>query len=78
MIRNRSYLDTTNPPGQIVNKIPNLEMPLGRAIEAFKQEEIDGLRGRVHELEKELKYMRSKNLELYLELENKHKNFSNF
>ncbi len=81
MIRKSPQYDTTTPPGQIVN----LEMPLGRAIEAFRAEETEGLVRRVQQLEKELKYERDLRLRLYSELkfaeyqlENSKKNFSNF
>ncbi len=74
MIRKSPQYDTTTPPGQIVN----LEMPLGRAIEAFRAEEMEGLVRRVQQLEKELKYVRSQNLLLYAELQDSKKNFSNF
>jgi hypothetical protein len=74
MIRKSPQYDTTTPPGQIVN----LEMPLGRAIEAFKAEEMEGLVRRVQQLENELKYTRSQNLQLYAELLDSKKNFSNF
>lgn len=68
------HKDTTHPPGQYVN----LEMPLKRAVEAFRDEEMDGLRGRVLQLEAELRYLRQRNLALYAELESIKKNFSNF
>jgi hypothetical protein len=74
MIRKSPQHDTTTPPGQIIN----LEMPLGRAIEAFRAEEMEGLVRRVQQLEKELKYVRSQNLLLYAELQDSKKNFSNF
>jgi hypothetical protein len=74
MIRKSPQYDTTTPPGQIVN----LEMPLGRAIEAFKAEEMEGLVRRVQQLENELKYARGENLRLYSELQDSKKNFSNF
>jgi len=74
MMHKPAHKDTVNPPAQIVN----LEMPLGRAIEAFRDEETEGLVRRVLQLEKELKYVRSENLRLYAELENSKKNFSNF
>lgn len=74
MMHKSAYKDTTNPPGQIVN----LEMPLGRAIEAFRAEEIEGLVRRVQQLENELKYARGENLRLYSELQDSKKNFSNF
>jgi hypothetical protein len=77
MIRKSPQYDTTTPPGQIVN----LEMPLGRAIEAFKAEEMEGLVRRVQQLENELKYERGLRLRLLAtnyELENRLKNFSNF
>jgi len=74
MMHKSAHKDTTNPPGQTVN----LEMPLGRAIEAFKAEETEGLVRRVLQLETELKYVRGENLRLYLELQDSKKNFSNF
>ncbi len=78
MIRKSPQYDTTNPPGQITNRVVNLEMPLGRAIEAFKAEETEGLVRRVQQLEKELKYERELRLRLNFELESCKKNFSNF
>ncbi len=74
MMHKPAHKDTVNPPGQIVN----LEMPLGRAIEAFKAEETEGLVRRVLQLEKELKYERELRLRLNFELESCKKNFSNF
>ena len=74
MMHKSAHKDTTNPPGQIVN----LEMPLGRAIETFKAEEMEGLVRRVQQLENELKYARGENLRLYSELQDSKKNFSNF
>jgi len=77
MIRTPPQHNTVNPPGQIRNP-PHMEVPLGRAIDAFRDEEMAGLRGRVAQLEKELKYVRGENLRLYAEVENGKKNFSNF
>jgi hypothetical protein len=74
MMHKSAHKDTTNPPGQIIN----LEMPLGRAIETFKAEEMEGLVRRVQQLENELKYARGENLRLYSELQDSKKNFSNF
>jgi hypothetical protein len=65
MMHKSAHKDTTNPPGQIVN----LEMPLGRAIEAFRAEEMEGLVRRVQQLENELKHLRARNLDLYLQLQ---------
>lgn len=70
MLTKRACLDTVNPPGQIVNP-PHLEVPLTRAVEAFRDEEIEGLVRRVRQLENELKYERSERTRLYLELEAK-------
>ena len=67
MMHKQPHNDTTIPPGQIINKIPNLEMPLTRAVEAFQGEQIEGLVRRVHQLENELKYVRDLNTRLYLE-----------
>lgn len=78
MLRKSPRYDTTNPPGQIINPVVNLEMPLGKAIEAFKAEETEGLIRRIQQLEKELKYERGERLRLYGELEVARKNFSNF
>lgn len=74
MMHKQPHKDTVNPPGQYVN----LEMPLKRAVEAFRDEEMDGLRGRVLQLEAELRYLRQRNFALYTELESTKKNFSNF
>lgn len=60
--------NTTNPPGQIVNPV-NLEQPLTTAVEAFQDTTEEGLRGRVRNLEQELRKTRQENLRLYLELE---------
>lgn len=77
MIRTPPQHNTVNPPGQV--RYPShLEMPLKRAVEAFRDEEMDGLRGRVLQLEAELRYLRQRNLALYAELESTKKNFSNF
>ena len=77
MIRTPPQHATAHLPGQI--QYPShLEMPLKRAVEAFRDEEMDGLRGRVAQLEAELRYLRQRNLSLYVELESTKKNFSNF
>lgn len=77
MIRTPPQHNTINPPGQV--RYPShLEMPLKRAVEAFRDEEMDGLRVRVQQLEAELRYLRQRNLALYAELESTKKNFSNF
>ena len=78
MMHKQPHNDTTNPPGQVINKIPNMEVPLVRAVEAFQGEQIEGLVRRVQQLENELKYARGENLRLCMELVNKDKNFSNF
>ena len=74
MIRTPPQHNTINPPGQIVN----LEVPLTKAIEAFRDDQQAGLVRRVQQLEAELKYLRQRNLSLHVELENTKKNFSNF
>ena len=77
MIRTPPQHATAYLPGQIVNP-PHLEVPLKRAVEAFRDEEMNGLRVRVLQLEAELRYLRQRNLALYTELESTKKNFSNF
>lgn len=77
MIRKSPQYDLVNPPGQI-HYPTHLEMPLTRAVEAFRDEEMAGLVRRVQQLEKELKWTRQENLRLFAELENSNKNFSNF
>jgi hypothetical protein len=74
MLHKPAHKDTVNPPAQYVN----LEMPLTKAVEAFKDEQIYWLRARVHELEKELKSVREKNIKLYIELEGRGKLYSPF
>lgn len=77
MMHKQPHKDTTNPPGQI--RYPShLEMPLKRAVEAFRDEEMRGLVMRVQQLESELRYLRQHTLALYAELESSKKNFSNF
>lgn len=66
MMHKQPHNDTTNPPGQITNKLPNLEVPLTRAVEAFQGEQIEGLVRRIAQLENELKTLRAQNTALYL------------
>lgn len=75
MIRIPPQHNTMFPPGQIVH---HLEVPLTKAVEAYRDDQLAGLVRRVQQLEKELKYVRGENLRLYAELENSRKNFSNF
>lgn len=75
MIRTPPQHNTMFPPGQIVH---HLEVPLTKAVEDYRDDQLAGLVRRVQQLEKELKYVRGENLRLYAELENSRKNFSNF
>lgn len=75
MIRTPPQHNTMFPPGQIVH---HLEVPLTKAVEDYRDDQLAGLVRRVQQLEKELKYVRGENLRLYLELQNKDKNFSTF
>lgn len=75
MIRTPPQHNTAFPPGQIVH---HLEVPLTKAVEDYRDDQLAGLTRRVQQLENELKYVRSENVRLYLELQNKDKNFSNF
>ena len=63
MIRKSPQYDTTKPPGQIIN----FEVPLVRAAEAFRGDDIDGLRVQVRELRKELRYEREQRTFWYLD-----------
>ena len=75
MIRTPPQHNTAFPPGQIVH---HLEVPLTKAVEDYRDDQLAGLTRRVQQLENELKYVRSEHVRLYLELQNKDKNFSNF
>ena len=68
MLKIPAQHNITHPPGQIVNPV-NLEQPLTKAVEDFQGTTEEGLRGRVRNLEQELKNVRAHNLQLYLELE---------
>lgn len=68
MIRTPPQHNTMFPPGQIVH---HLEVPLTKAVEDYRDDQLAGLVRRVQQLENELKYERSERTRLYLELEAK-------
>ena len=75
MIRTPPQHNTAFPPGQVVH---HLEVPLTKAVEDYRDDQLAGLVRRVQQLEKELKYERELRLRLHFQLESCKSNFSNF